>query len=286
MVSEIFLTIFFAIRRSEDFIDSATRLAESAAFAFPEYDAMLYQINASASFFGSPNPFLDAAIKRLSRHGVLAVTATDTAPLAGTYPKACARKYWARPLRNELQHEIGMRILIRKVQLIAAQYDKALHPVLVHYTRHYLRTFLFNKPGKKAVDSLLKLHDEFVYCKTCGWDGSCHCGKGVTVGPMYLGPLHEATRVARIIKRCDDSPAKDLLERIYEECAIQTVGFYDIPVLCKRLKTCVPPFAALLDLLKKKGHKASRTHFALQGIRTTASLKEMNTFIRSLGACP
>ncbi|MCU0373510.1 MAG: ATP-binding protein, partial [Ignavibacteria bacterium] len=33
--------------------------------------------------FGSPCPFLDAAIKRLSRGGILAVTATDTSALAG-----------------------------------------------------------------------------------------------------------------------------------------------------------------------------------------------------------
>src|SRR3989338_8461703 len=35
--------------------------------------------------FGSPNHFLDAAIARICRHGVLAITATDTAALAGTY---------------------------------------------------------------------------------------------------------------------------------------------------------------------------------------------------------
>ena len=79
--------------------------------------------------FGSPNPFLDAAVKRLARDGILAVTATDTAPLAGTYPNACKRKYWAIPLRNHLMHEVGIRILIRKVQLIGIQYDKALIPI-------------------------------------------------------------------------------------------------------------------------------------------------------------
>jgi len=34
--------------------------------------------------FGSPNDFLDSAMKRLARGGILAVTATDTAPLCGT----------------------------------------------------------------------------------------------------------------------------------------------------------------------------------------------------------
>jgi len=90
--------------------------------------------------FGTPNPFLDSAVKRISREGILAVTATDTAPLAGTYPKACKRKYWAMPLRNHEMHEIGLRILIRKVQLIGAQFDKALTPVLSFYKDHYLRS--------------------------------------------------------------------------------------------------------------------------------------------------
>ena len=61
--------------------------------------------------FGSPNPFLDIACKRIARNGILAVTATDTAPLAGAYPKACKRKYNAVPLHTDIKHEIGIRIL-------------------------------------------------------------------------------------------------------------------------------------------------------------------------------
>lgn len=44
--------------------------------------------------FGSPNDFLESSISRISRRGILAVTATDTAPLSGTFPDACTRKYW------------------------------------------------------------------------------------------------------------------------------------------------------------------------------------------------
>src|SRR3989338_1247899 len=79
--------------------------------------------------FGSSNPFLDAAIKRVSRDGILAVTNTDTAALTGTYQKTCIRKYWAVPKRDYMMHETGLRILIRKVQLIGMQYEKALIPV-------------------------------------------------------------------------------------------------------------------------------------------------------------
>ena len=47
--------------------------------------------------FGSPNPFLSAAVARINRGGVIAITATDTAALSGTYPKVTQRKYWANP---------------------------------------------------------------------------------------------------------------------------------------------------------------------------------------------
>ena len=79
--------------------------------------------------FGTPNPFLDAACKRLAREGIMAVTATDTSALAGTYPQACIRKYWAVPKKDAIMHETGLRILIRKIQLVGAQYEKALNPI-------------------------------------------------------------------------------------------------------------------------------------------------------------
>ena len=43
--------------------------------------------------FGSPNPFIASTVARISRGGVIAVTATDTAALTGTYPKVTKRKY-------------------------------------------------------------------------------------------------------------------------------------------------------------------------------------------------
>ena len=139
-------------------------------------DANLFLLN-STGFdhididpFGTPNPYLDSAVKRLARDGILAVTATDTAPLAGTYPTACLRKYWAIPLRNELMHEIGLRILIRKIQLIGAQYDKALMPVFSYFKEHYFRVFLRCEKGKKDVDKVIEQHGMFE-----------------NAGPMWLG---------------------------------------------------------------------------------------------------
>src|SRR3989344_5511183 len=115
--------------------------------------------------FGSPNSFLNAAIKRLSRNGILAVTATDTSALTGTYERATLRKYWARPLRNELMHEVSVRILIRCVQLLGTIHDKALTPLYSYARDHYVRVFFRCEKGRKKVDEIIHQHQHLVYNK-------------------------------------------------------------------------------------------------------------------------
>ena len=61
--------------------------------------------------FGSPVTYLDSAMRTLRGGGLLALTATDTAPLYGVHPKACLRKYGGKPLRTEYHRELGLRIL-------------------------------------------------------------------------------------------------------------------------------------------------------------------------------
>src|SRR4030043_1018034 len=50
--------------------------------------------------FGSPVPYLDSAIRALRNSGLLAVTATDMAPLCGVHAKACTRQYDENPPRT------------------------------------------------------------------------------------------------------------------------------------------------------------------------------------------
>ncbi len=74
--------------------------------------------------FGTPVPYLHAAFHGLRRNGILAITATDTAPLAGTHAKKCLRRYQARPCRCVFGHEVGLRILIGYVARQAAMFDR------------------------------------------------------------------------------------------------------------------------------------------------------------------
>ncbi|MDO8740822.1 MAG: tRNA (guanine(26)-N(2))-dimethyltransferase [Candidatus Woesearchaeota archaeon] len=232
-------------------------------------DANLFLLNSSGfdyidiDPFGTPNPFLDSAAKRLSREGILAVTATDTAPLCGTYPEACQRKYWAVPLRNELMHEIGLRILIRKIQLIAMQYDKALTPIFSYYKDHYFKVFLKCEKGTKEVDEIIKQHGTFE-----------------NAGPLWIGSLWDEKLVEEMVKNSKEE-SYSLLRIIKEESKINTIGFYNTSKIAERnhLKT-IPKKQIIIEKIRKLGYKASETHFDPEGIKTDIKLNMLIKLIR------
>lgn len=204
--------------------------------------------------FGSPNHFISNSVMRLSRNGILAVTATDTSSLCGTFSNACKRKYWAKPLRNELQHEIGLRILIRKIQLIGCDFEKALIPLLSYSKDHYMRIFFKCVKGKKACDEIIKKHNYFM-----------------NVGPLWLGNLKDQSLIKKIYSNIPEFYyEKSFLNMIYNELDI--VSFYDIHSIAKKYKISpIPKIDYIINLIKEKGFKATRTHFSMTGIKSNIS---------------
>jgi len=232
--------------------DANIFLLESTGFDYIDIDP-----------FGTPNPFLDSAVKRISREGILAVTATDTAPLCGTFEDACIRKYWARPLRNELMHEVGLRILIRKVQLIGAQYEKALTPIFSYSKEHYMRVFFRCEKSKAMADEIMMQH-----------------GYHIEAGPMWKGKIWDAKIAQKIASANSDKDLNNFLATIAEESLIDVFGFYDLTEECKRNKIYpIPRLDELISLIRKKGFAASRTHFRDNSIRTTMDEDE---FLRAV----
>ncbi len=211
--------------------------------------------------FGTPNYFLDSAVKRLARNGILAVTATDTSALAGSFPSACRRKYWAEPLKGELKHEAGIRILIRKIQLIGAQFDKALTPIFSYSDLHYMRSFFCCEKGKHKADKLLSQH-----------------GMLNNAGPMWLGQLWDMKLTSKIAKQSSEK----ILKIIASESKIQSAGFYDIHMLCKKNRiNQIPKTEEVMKKIRQKKHKASLTHFSPTGIRSTISEKGIIRIIKA-----
>jgi len=217
--------------------------------------------------FGTPNPFLESSIVRLARSGILAITATDTSALAGSSSKACLRKYWAKPMRNELMHEIGIRILIRKVQLMGAQNDKALIPIFSYSKDHYYRIFFKCDKGKQKVDLLLKKHNFFLYNpKTYEREVSeyNHKKRYDYAGPLWTGKLWDENVVEEIYKQSskDNTKLYNLISLIKEESKIDVVGFYDL----HKMKKDIPKIESILEK-----DKVTRTHFLGWGVRAIQS---------------
>ena len=250
--------------------------------SFHSDDATLFLLN-STGFdyididpFGSPNPFLDAAIKRISRDGILAVTATDTAALAGTAPRACRRKYWAIPLRNELKHEVGLRILIRKIQLVGAQYDKALLPVCSYSREHYYRIFFRVDKSKEACDTLLKQHSLAYYCSTCLALSITACEhKSVIIGPLWHGRLQDKILLRKMALR-NENPFVHLLA---EESAYTLLGFFDLHQVAAHTRHEPLKTHNAISMLRAHGYRACRTHFSTHAVKTNASFEEFKNII-------
>ncbi|MBW2972421.1 tRNA (guanine(26)-N(2))-dimethyltransferase [Candidatus Woesearchaeota archaeon] len=237
--------------------EASTLLLQSTGFDYIDIDP-----------FGTPNPFLDAAIRRLAREGILAVTATDTSALAGTFPKVCMRKYWAVPDRGPMKHELGLRILIRKCQLVASQYEKALIPIYSYSKEHYMRVFFRCKKGKAEVDKVVKQHGMFN-----------------EAGPLWLGSLWDAKLAEKmylLVEELGYETEGKFLRTIKDESKIDVVGFHDIHALCKKNSIEVPAFAPVFEGIITEGYSLSRTHFSDFGVRSTICEEDLLEIVQSV----
>ena len=214
--------------------------------------------------FGTPNPFLDSAVQRIARNGILAVTATDTSALAGTYPSVCMRNYDAKPLRNWLKHVVGIRILIRKVQVIGAQYEKALYPILSYSKDHYYRVFFRCVKSKEKATEIVKNHSYLIYDpENISYSFS---KDSIGYGKLYSGKLWEI---------CTSH-----IKHINDEMAFEG-KYFDVHFFCEKLRLAIPSFAFIFDRLSSKGFKVSRSHFSPHYIKTDASSDVLKKIIKS-----
>jgi tRNA (guanine26-N2/guanine27-N2)-dimethyltransferase len=215
--------------------------------------------------FGTPNPFLAAAVARISRDGVLAITATDTAALTGTYPKVTKRKYWAKSKKTYLMHETGLRTLIRKVQLQGIQFDKALTPILAYSKDHYYRVYFQVAKGKEKCDKIISEH-QYLTLNDLEIKLSPEQGE---IGPLWTGSLIDKKIIKCLVKNNIYPEEQKFLETLQEEEKINKVGFYDFNIICKKIKKQVPKMILLKEL------SAVRTHFSLTGFKTEKNIKEI-----------
>ena len=251
--------------------------------------------------FGSPAPFVDAACGSLGRRGMLALTATDTAPLSGTHPRTCIRRYGAKPLNTEYCHELGIRILIGFAQRVAGKHEIALTPVLAHATIHYFRVYLEAQRGAKCADDVLEGLGYVSHCSSCGGriltqgfapelPGVCACGGRFShAGPLWLGTIIDS-RFAKevavdLARRSFKLGYKEL--QLLNRCVEEAEGpptYYDLNALSGRAGVSSPKIVQAIAKLRGAGYFASRTHFLNNGLRTNAPINEILDIVRGSGS--
>jgi len=250
--------------------------------------------------FGTPSPFVDSAAVNLPRNGFLAVTATDTSALCGTYPEPCLRKYSSKPLKTEYCHENGLRILAGFLSFAFARYQKYLTFKFTHSTEHYIRLYAYVRKGAKKTDLNLKEMGYIAHCFSClnrtvyknmnpPNETKCpQCGGRVRVaGPLWCGDIQDSDFISGMIKKMDEisinqeNKALKLLELCKSE-ANSPPTYYDIHTICSKLKISAPAMADILRLLNDDDYLASLTHFTPTGVKTSAPLEVVKKVVKKL----
>jgi tRNA (guanine26-N2/guanine27-N2)-dimethyltransferase len=225
--------------------------------------------------FGTPVPFVSSAIQGCKRNGILAITATDTAALAGTHVKKCMRRYMSRSARSPFGHETGLRILLGYLAKEAAQHDRGVEPLLCYYADHYFRLHVRLPTNAAAADRSLANLGFVSYDRDSDERRVCEADDARAAGPLWLGPIADKALINQMEVReglAEPERCARYLSAWKEE--LDVPYFYETSELASRLKISPPPLDDIIDTLRAHG-RASRTHFSPSGFKTDLPLEEM-----------
>jgi tRNA (guanine26-N2/guanine27-N2)-dimethyltransferase len=226
--------------------------------------------------FGSPVPFIQSAIRGCRKKGIIAITATDTAPLAGAQVGKCRRRYQSEPIRGYMCHEGGLRILMCAIAKELAKFDRGMRPLLSFYADHYFRTYVQVEEGAKATDRSLEQIGFMHYDPdTLSRSVSEHRDQKHDKGPFWLGPLHDKELLARMNGRDleDERRCVKMLE-LWRNELDEEVFLYDVSELSSFTKMSPPKLEDLLEALNKVG-KATPTHMSPTSFKTDLDAKDV-----------
>ncbi|HVG37503.1 MAG TPA: hypothetical protein VNA10_07190 [Thermoplasmata archaeon] len=226
--------------------------------------------------FGPPTPFLASAFDGVKESTGFGITATDTAVLCGTYPKACKKRYGARPLRSPQGAEIGLRILLGYCARIAEERDLRIRPILAFSAEHFLRAVVTVSSGSTPPPL------GYVAAGETGPLIPTTAANRNAVGPLWLGPLGDAAVVRELQPSAWTSVVSArLLSLLKTECEMPAF-FLTTDELAAREHRSPPRLDRLIEGLRAIGHRATRTHFHPRGVKTDAPPDECARLFRDL----
>ncbi|CAD6228627.1 GSCOCG00006468001-RA-CDS [Cotesia congregata] len=261
--------------------------------------------------YGCPSIFLDSAVQSVSNGGLLLITATDMAVLAGNSPETCYVKYGATSLKSKACHELALRILLQHIAAHAGRYGRYIEPLLSVSVDFYIRVFVrVFTSQKKCKDNTTKLG--MVYqCTGCetmtlGPLGIrvnkahklpqsppvgqlCkHCNhKHHMGGPIWIGPLHDKLFVSRLLNSIDENHAElgtvkrleGVLNVVDEE--LETPLYYVLDRLMSIVRCDTPSMIKFRSAILNAGYKVSISHAHKLSIKTDAPMEVIWDIVRA-----
>ncbi len=249
--------------------------------------------------FGSPVLYLDSSIRAIRNGGLLALTATDMAPLCGVHSKACIRKYGGKPLRTEYCHELAVRLVAGCLAMTAAKFEMGVNILFSHSTHHYVRIYATLKYGARRADENVKNMGYIIHCFKCLHRTSLkklfiikrsikcsECESNVDIaGRLWLGKIvdkHFCELMEKEAKRRAFKHAgtiRKILTLVKNE-SDAPVTYYVLDKICNQLGSPVPPVKQVINAVKKAGFQAFLTHFNSRGLKSDASSKDVKEIVQ------
>ncbi|KAJ3399632.1 hypothetical protein CcCBS67573_g02715 [Chytriomyces confervae] len=258
--------------------------------------------------YGTAAPFLDAAVRSVESGGLLCVTCTDMAVLAGSQWEACWAKYGSMPIPNgSFCHEMGLRMLLQTIQASAGRYGRAIEPLMSCSIDFYVRVFvrIVASPAKaKTTAARSAMVFSCVGCRAfhVGTMGSyevngnstkfkcaalpkvgssCEiCGSKFHMGgPIYSGRIHDEEFIGKMITHVKEGVALDKYkthQRMLGMISVISEELHDIPLyysldaVCQALHCQVPPLKIFCSAIVNAGYKVSSSHCLATSFKTDA----------------
>ena len=250
--------------------------------------------------FGPPVPYLDSAIRALRKGGLLALTATDMAPLCGVHPRACLRKYGGQPLRTEYCHELAVRLLVGCLAMMAAKHAIGIKVLFSHSIDHYVRAYATVDYGARKADKSIKKMGYVLHCFSCFHRETASgiasplkrvcpsCGAKLSVaGPLWLGKVADKRFCSLMEREAKQRGLRQekrhlkMLSLVQNE-AEAPVTYYRVDKVCDKLNLPIPGLKKVIDKIRKEGFQAVPTQFNSRGIKTDAPADTVKEVIAEL----
>ncbi|XP_057346139.1 tRNA (guanine(26)-N(2))-dimethyltransferase isoform X2 [Manis pentadactyla] len=210
--------------------------------------------------YGSPAPFLDAAVQAVSEGGLLCITCTDMAVLAGNSGETCYSKYGAMALKSRACHEMALRIVLHSLDLRANCYQRFVVPLLSISADFYVRVFVRVFTGQAKVKASASKQALVFQCVGCG-----------TFHLQRLGKSGASGGRVKFSAACGPPVAPEC-----EHCGQRHQELPDVPLyytldqLSSTIHCSTPSLLQLRSALLHAGFRVSLSHACKNAMKTDA----------------